>query len=154
MSERQFQRVYCDACFNAVFMERRNFGMKVQNKKTILAADRTVVQSRGERRIVDWLSGRGISYRYDDKLQIIQGYAIRPDFYLPQFDVYIECWGLDAADYKIGMLLKLKLYPQQGKKLVPLYPADLPRLDAQAVVRAGGPWGPLTSSVTVTRSSP
>lgn len=37
--------------------------------------------------------------------------------------------GLDTADYKIGMLLKQKLYQQEGKKLISLYPADLPYLD-------------------------
>jgi hypothetical protein len=128
MSETQFQRPYCGACFNAVFIERRNFDMKVQNQKTILTADRTVVQSRGERRIAEWLSAHGLDYRYDDKFQIIMGYAIRPDFYLPLFDVYIEYWGLDTTDYKIGMHLKQKLYQQQGKKLISLYPADLPCL--------------------------
>ncbi len=129
LSMRQFQRVYCEACFNAVFIERRNFDMKVQNQKTILAADRTVVQSRGERRIAEWLSARGIAYRYDDKFQIIQGYAVRPDFYLPELDVYIEYWGLDTTDYRIGMLLKQKLYQQQGKRLISIYPKDLPHLD-------------------------
>jgi hypothetical protein len=62
--------------------------MKVQNQKTIMAQDRTVVQSRGERDIANWLSHQGIAYHYDDKFQIIQGYAVRPDFYLPRFDVY------------------------------------------------------------------
>jgi len=129
ISETQFQRIYCNACFDAVFIERRNFDMKVQNKKTILAADRTVVQSKGERRIADWLSERSIEYRYDDKFQIIQGYAVRPDFYLQQFDVYIEYWGLDTTDYRIGMLLKKKLYQQEGRRLISLYPDDLRRLD-------------------------
>jgi len=129
ISESQFQRIYCNACFDAVFIERRNFDMKVQNQKKILAADRTVVQSKGERRIADWLGKHGIEYRYDDKFQIIQGYSVRPDFYLQQFDVYVEYWGLDTTDYKIGMLLKKKLYQQEGKKLISLYPADLGRLD-------------------------
>jgi hypothetical protein len=129
LSERQFQRVYCDACFNAVFIERRNFDMKVENRKTILTSDRTVVQSKGEKQIADWLAARGIPYRYDDKFQIVQGFAIRPDFYLTRFDVYVEYWGMDGTDYKIGMLLKQKLYQQQGRRLVSLYPADLGRLD-------------------------
>ncbi len=131
LSERQFQRVYCGACFDAVFIERRNFDMKVQNQKTILTADRTVVQSKGERQIAGWLHAHGIEYRYDDKFQIIQGFAIRPDFYLPRHDLYIEYWGLDTTDYKIGMLLKQKLYQQEGKRLVSLYPADLSQLDAR-----------------------
>ncbi len=129
LSERQFQRVYCGMCFDAVFIERRNFDMKVENQKTILAADRTVVQSRGEKRIAEWLHAHGFDYRYDDKFQIIQGFAIRPDFYLPQCDAYIEYWGLDTTDYKIGMLLKQKLYQQEGKKLISVYPEDLSRLD-------------------------
>lgn len=140
LSERQFQRVYCDACFNAVFIERRNFDMKVENHKAILAADRTVVQSKGEKQIADWLAARGIPYRYDDKFQIIQGYAIRPDFYLPQLDVYVEYWGMDSTDYKIGMLLKQKLYQQQCRKLVSLHPDDLARLDTvlgDALARLG-----------------
>lgn len=128
LSERQFQRVYCSGCFDAVFIERRNFDMKVQNQKTILTVDRTVVQSLGERQIADWLSARGLDYRYDDKFQIVQGFAVRPDFYLPRYDVYIEYWGLDTTDYKIGMLLKQKLYQQEGKKLISVYPADLPQL--------------------------
>lgn len=89
----RFQRPYCSACFDAVFIEQRNFDMKVQNQKTILTADRTVVQSRGERQIADWLAARSITYRYDDKFQIIQGFTVRPDFYLPRYDVYIEYWG-------------------------------------------------------------
>ena len=129
LAESQFQRVYCGACFNAVFIERRNFDMKVQNQKNILTADRTVVQSKGERQIADWLHAHGIEYRYDDKFQIIQGFAVRPDFYLPRFDLYIEYWGLDTTDYKIGMLHKQKLYQQQGKRLLSLYPSDLSRLD-------------------------
>ena len=130
-SERQFQRVYCSACFDAVFIERRNFDMKVQNLKTILTSDRTVVQSQGERQISDWLCAHGLDYRYDDKFQIIQGFAVRPDFYLPRYDVYIEYWGMDTTDYKIGMLLKQKLYQQEGKRLISLYPDDLPRLDTK-----------------------
>jgi len=131
LSQRQFQRTYCNACFDAVFIERRNFDMKVQNQKTILAADRTVVQSQGERRIADWLRAHDIDYRYDDKFQIIQGFAVRPDFYLPRYDLYVEYWGLDTTDYKIGMLLKQKLYQQEGKRLVSIYPADIFQLDAK-----------------------
>jgi len=59
-----------------------------------------------------------IPQRKDCRIRIIEGYAIRPDFYLPEFDLYIEYWGMDTIDYKISMLMKKKLYQQQGKKLV------------------------------------
>ncbi len=48
---------------------------------------------------------------------------------IEQVDAYVEYWGLDTTDYKIGMLLKQKLYQQEGKRLISLYPADLPHLD-------------------------
>jgi len=35
---------------------------------------------------------------------------------------------MDTTDYKIGMLLKQKLYQQEGKRLISLCPADLPLL--------------------------
>jgi len=44
-------------------------------------------------------------------------------------DVYIEFWRFDSTDYVIGMNIKKKLYQQQGKKLISLYPDDLRRLD-------------------------
>ena len=128
-SQRAFQRSFCDKCFDEVYLERRNFDTKVELNKTIRAADGTFVQSDGERKIADFLARHGIAYRYDERMRIIEGLAIRPDYYLPEFDVYIEYWGMDTIDYKIGMLKKLKLYQQQGKKLVSIYREDKPHLD-------------------------
>ena len=127
-SQQAFQRPFCDHCFDEVFLDRRNFETKVELQKTIRAKDGTLVQSVGERMIAEILTAETIRYRYDERFRILNGYAIRPDFYLPECDVYIEYWGMDTADYKIGMLKKQKLYQQQGKKLVSLYPEDKPRL--------------------------
>ena len=55
---------------------------------------------------------------------------MRPDFYLPELELYIEYWGMDTADYKIGMLKKQQLYQQEGKRVISLYPADKPRIDS------------------------
>ena len=127
-SMRAFQRPFCDPCFDEVYLDRRNFETKVELQKTIRAKDGTLVQSDGERKIADILSAENIRYRYDERFRILNGHAIRPDFYLPEFDVYIEYWGMDTTDYKIGMLKKQQLYQQQGKKLISLYPDDKPRL--------------------------
>lgn len=130
-SQQAFQRTYCDHCFDTVYLERRNWETQVELQKTIEAADGTLVQSDGERLIAEWLSARGIVYRYDNRFRIIKGYAIRPDFYLPEYDLYIEYWGMDTLDYQIGMLEKKKLYQQAGKKLVSFYrkeKADLHRV--------------------------
>ncbi len=127
-SQKAFQRPFCDHCFDEVFLDRRNFETKVELQKKIRTKDGTWVQSDGERRICEILNSERIKYRYDERFRILNGYAIRPDFYLPELDVYIEYWGMDTADYKIGMLKKQKLYQQQSKKLISLYPADKPRM--------------------------
>ncbi len=127
-SNQAFQRVFCDRCFDEVFLERRNFETQVELNKTIEARDGTVVQSEGERRIAGWLTTHGLSYRYDAKFRIIGEFQIRPDFYLPELDVYIEYWGLDTPQYKMSMYKKQTLYQQEGKRLISVYPADLPRL--------------------------
>ena len=128
-SEQAFQRVFCDRCFDEVFLERRNFESRVELQKTIQAEDGTVVQSEGERRIADWLATHGLAYRYDAKFRIIGEFQIRPDFYLPELDVYVEYWGLDTPQYKMSMYKKQALYQQEGKRLISVYPKDLPGLD-------------------------
>jgi len=127
-SQKAFQRPFCNHCFDEVFLERRNFETKVELHKNIKTEDGTWVQSKGERKIAEILATKKIRYRYDERFRILNGYAIRPDFYLPEYDIYIEYWGMDTTDYKIGMLKKQKLYQQQAKRLISLYPADLPNM--------------------------
>ncbi len=128
-SQKAFQRNYCDKCFDEVYLSRRNFDTKVELNKNIRTKDGTFVQSDGERKICEWLNKNNIKYRYDERFRILADYAVRPDFYLPEFDIYIEYWGMDTIDYKIGMLKKLKLYQQEGKKIISLYPEDKNNLD-------------------------
>ncbi len=128
-SNQAFQRVFCDRCFDEVFLERRNFEAQVEINKTIEARDGTLVQSEGERRIADWLTAHGLAYRYDAKFRIIAEFQIQPDFYLPELDVYIEYWGLDTPQYKMSMYKKQMLYQQEGKRLISVHPPDLPGLD-------------------------
>jgi len=123
-SQKAFRRSFCNYCFDEVFLERRNFETKVELQKNIRAKDGTWVQSDGERLICEALEAEHIRYRYDERFRILDGYAIRPDFYLPEFDLYIEYWGMDTIDYKIGMLKKQHLYQQQGKRLISLFPDD------------------------------
>jgi hypothetical protein len=128
-SQKAFQRTYCDRCFDEVFLKRRNWETQVELNKTVQAANGTVVQSDGERVIAEELTALDIAFRYDNRFRIVKGYAIRPDFYLPEFDLYIEYWGMeDNLDYQIGMLEKKKLYQQAGKKLISLYAGEKPRL--------------------------
>ncbi len=127
-SQRFFQRNYCNHCFDLTATARRNFETKVEDQKTIRVCDGTLVQSDGEKRIAEWLAAHGIAYRYDARLRIIEGFQIRPDFYLPEYDIFIEYWGLDTPRYKAGMYLKQDLYLYAGKKLISIYPEDKGRI--------------------------
>lgn len=128
-SQAAFQRVFCDRCFDETYLTRRNFETQVELEKTVAARDGTVVQSKGERCIAEWLAAHGLAYRYDNKFRIIGEFQIRPDFYLPELDIYIEYWGMDTPQYKMSMYKKQTLYQQEGKRLISVYPKDLPALD-------------------------
>ena len=55
--------------------------------------------------------------------------SFAPDFFLPEFDLYIAYWGLEGnLDYQVGMLEKKTLYQQAGKKRGSLYAHEKPRL--------------------------
>jgi hypothetical protein len=92
-----------------------------------------VVKSYSEKRIADYLKKKNIRYLYERS----GDFAIRnPDFYLPDYDVYVEFWGLLDADdpwtrmkYEQNMRRKMAIYHRRNKKLVSIYPQNLDNLD-------------------------
>ena len=58
-----------------------------------------VVRSRSEKVSADWLFRRGIRYAHEQPVFDPRGRRVGvPDFYLPDFGVYAEYWGLVGAD--------------------------------------------------------
>ncbi len=60
----------------------------------------------------------------------------RPDFYLPQYNLYVEYWGLvDSFDkgtrdgYVSPMRWKMAQYHRNNIQLVSIYPSNLSNLD-------------------------
>ena len=92
-----------------------------------------VVRSRSEKVIADWFYRKGIRYVYEHPAFDRKGSVIsRPDFYLPDYGVYVEYWGLAGAErsYDRTMMWKTSQYQMNGVKVVFLYPVDLANLDA------------------------
>src|SRR5437667_3966468 len=62
------------------------------------------VRNKGERAIADYLTNHNIAYNYEaeantNDLFIFRSKISRPDFYLPQYNLYVEFWGLvDVPD--------------------------------------------------------
>ena len=125
----RFARPYCTHCFDEILLEGANFEATVEGAKEKMAVDGTAVQSNGEKRIADWLAAHQIAYVYDESYLVARDTLIRPDFYLPEFDLYIEYWGMDNPEYNANRQKKLWLYQRAGKKLVSLSFHDLPTIE-------------------------
>jgi len=89
------------------------------------------VKSFAEKEIANFLFIHNIPFEYERLATWVpqNGYKrYKPDFYLPQFDIYIEHWGLDRQDrtapwidagkYKAEREWKLAMFRQKRKVLV------------------------------------
>jgi DNA helicase-4 len=100
-------------------------------ERSYISIDGTKVNSRGEKEIMDWLlthkiNGEPIAVSYEPDVVSL----FRPDFHLPQFDVFIEHWGLrengevpewfnqSTSEYKVTMEKKKSWFTEHGKPLV------------------------------------
>lgn len=125
----RYGKPYCHHCLQEKEHEDAQFATDVEAAKRLRTVDEVAVQSRGERRIGNWLAAKGIAYRYDERMVVAGGLRIRPDFYLPEFDLYIEYWGMDTPEYVANMRRKQVLYQREGKKLISLGYRDFDRLE-------------------------
>ena len=93
------------------------------------------MKSRAEQRIADYLTMEGIRYEYERGAQtnglIFSRTFAKPDFYLPDYGVYVEYWGLvDASkEYQRNMKWKMSQYHKNHIKFVSIYPKNMDNLD-------------------------
>jgi len=98
------------------------------------------VRSKAERMIADYLTKQDIVYQYEKTAKtnaiILKEKISRPDFFLPDYGIYIEYWGLQHADdsifrkdYERTMKWKMAQYHKNKIKFISLYPNNLDNLD-------------------------
>lgn len=116
----KYGKPYCKRCFDERTLGDVNFENDVELAKTRRTIDGVAVQSIGEKRIADWLASHGIKYEYDERFRVVEDTVIRPDFYLREFDLYIEYWGMNTDKYNANRRKKLDLYQREGRKLISL----------------------------------
>jgi hypothetical protein len=109
------------------------------------------VKSRGEKLLADYFFQNKISYQYEraawtnttKKKNKLNNSAERrkrmiskPDFYLPDYNVYVEYWGMvntederSRADYLRSMKWKMAKYNENDIRFVSIYPTNLNDLD-------------------------
>ncbi|MGA2386904.1 MAG: hypothetical protein ABSG33_10260 [Candidatus Bathyarchaeia archaeon] len=106
---------------------RKEYGIKSITEQGIL------VRSISEKRIADYFDRINIKYQYERGA----GYGLgHPDFYLPDYDVYVEYWGLVNADdlltrerYVRHMKRKMAIYHKHNLRLVSIYPQNMENLN-------------------------
>lgn len=98
------------------------------------------VKSRSEKRIADYLFHNNIIYEYE-KPALTGGWIFKhkignPDFYLTEYDVYIEYWGLVnahnrrvKAEYTRIMKWKMAQYHKNKIKFISIYPDNMGNFD-------------------------
>jgi len=99
-----------------------------------------LVRSRAEKVIADWFCRDGVRYAYEYPAFDQRGSVIsRPDFYLPDYDLYVEYWGLAGTgkEYDKTMRWKACQYRRNGVRVFSLYPDELTNLDGALGSRLG-----------------
>lgn len=82
------------------------------NDSTILykCKDGHKVRSKSEKVIDDYLFEHNIIHVYEKEIVVDQNITIHPDFYLPNFNLYIEHWGYNNIDYERKKQFKINFY--------------------------------------------
>jgi len=100
------------------------------HERPSFSIDNTCVSSRAEKEILDFflthkLNGKPIAIKYEPDVD-----KFRPDFYLPEYDLFIEHWALNekgevpkwfsqsTEEYKKSMEMKKKWFSEHDKMLV------------------------------------
>jgi hypothetical protein len=97
----------------------------------IKSPDGHVVRSNAELIIDLWLNYHSIKHEYEPRINTSKKNYIVADFYLPEYDCYLEYWGLDGdTDYEKRKASKIDTYKSLNLRLVSIYQDDLKNLDA------------------------
>ena len=90
---------------------------------------RNPFKSEGEKRVAATLEKYGIRYEYDRPVWVDDGSKVRrlrPDFYLPDFNLFIEYYGrVGNQDYDIRTANKKAAYAANNLHVISLYPWNL-----------------------------
>ena len=99
------------------------------------------VRSRGEKIIADYLTFHAVAYAYEAEAMsndwfIFKHKISKPDFYLPQYNLFVEYWGLVNAqdprmrdNYIREMKWKMAQYHKNNIRFVSIYPDNMRRPD-------------------------
>ena len=104
--------------------------LEYAKERSYFSINSTPVKSKAEKTIMDFLLSNKINTKPISVIYEHEFLGFKPDFYLPQYDLYIEHWGINekgevapffnqsTEDYKHNMEKKKKLLVEHNKLLV------------------------------------
>ena len=90
---------------------------KATRPSSFKCLDEHIVKSKGELIIDNYLKLFGIQHEYESIVNV-NGNKIKSDWYLPEFELYIEYWGFFGKKYEKRKKEKIKLYQKGKLKLI------------------------------------
>ena len=99
--------------------------------KTFRGEDAT---GKPERRIARYLTENGIRYESETVAQrnrrVFRRIFAKPDYYLPDYGIYVEYWGLAHAsrEYVQRMRRRMTVYNRHDIRFISLFPEDMDKL--------------------------
>ena len=90
-------------------------------------------QSKYEKTFADYLKRKNVRYQLHPKIKVKrkkEKINVIPDFYLPEFEVYVEIWGMIGdEEYKTYYNLKKETYNKNQIEHIDIYPKNFENLD-------------------------
>lgn len=117
-----------------IFSPRKQYGTHSVTKLGVQ------VRSHAEELIANYFDSISLRYQYEKEIRtgiwIFTEKVSCPDFYLPDYDVYVEYWGMlsvennyDRKKYERSMKYKMARYHDLGIKFISIYPDNMKNLD-------------------------
>ena len=125
MGEFRYNDRYCRECF--ILHHLRTFLNEMPREYN--AVDTHLLRSSDEVRIDDWFHHNGIQHEVERRVPV-SNRLMYCDWYLPQWDIYVEYWGLTNEEwYREARRVRERLYRQAHLDLRSIEPEDMANLD-------------------------
>lgn len=125
-------KAFCFSCYSKY--KNQSVDIRVKNckdgkiidlwgNKTEPCEDGRKVRSRAEQCIANYFYNNKIRYAYERPLSF-QGKTLHPDFYLPDYDIYIEYNELQDEEYQKKKVFAMQIYKQMNVKIIVMTKED------------------------------
>jgi len=129
-----FEQVYTAKLALYLKEVSHDYGLRVRNLRRLRPGPRFKtksgirVRSKIEKIIADFLYEQRLRFVYEPIVGL-GGFYVSPDFYLPDFELFLEHFGRDDAQYEQATEAKLARYKQFKIRLVCTYAAEEPDIE-------------------------